>query len=43
MSNNPNDEVGLYQADGGHAHASDALIHAEDSGYHKSLKPGRSR
>ena len=39
MSNNPNDEVGLYQADGGHAHASDATIHAEDSGYHKSLKP----
>ena len=33
MPNNPNDEVGLYQADGGHAHASDALIHAEDSGY----------
>ena len=39
MPNNPNDEVGLYQADGGHAHASDALIHAEDSGYHKGLKP----
>src|SRR6478609_4384394 len=39
MPNNPNDEVGLYQADGGHAHASDATIHTEDSGYHKSLKP----
>ena len=39
MSNNPNDEVGLYQADGGHAHASEALIHAEDQGYHKGLKP----
>src|SRR6478672_10955322 len=39
MSNNPNDEVGQYEADGGHAHASESLLHAEDKGYHKSLKP----
>jgi L-asparagine permease len=39
MPNNPNDEVGQYEADSGHAHASERLLHAEDKGYHKSLKP----
>ena len=38
MPNNPIDAVGLNEADGGHAHAPDALIHAEDAGYHKGLK-----
>ncbi|HEY9355804.1 MAG TPA: L-asparagine permease, partial [Arthrobacter sp.] len=25
--------------DGGHAHASETALHAEDKGYHKNLKP----
>ena len=39
MPNNPNDEVAQYDADGGHAHATERLLHAEDKGYHKGLKP----
>ncbi|ELT43225.1 amino acid permease, partial [Arthrobacter nitrophenolicus] len=39
MPKNPNDEVGISQADGGHAHASEQALHAEDKGYHKNLKP----
>ncbi|WP_284753245.1 amino acid permease [Arthrobacter sp. efr-133-R2A-120] len=38
MSNNSSDQPGLHTVDGGHAHASDSLIHAEDTGYHKGLK-----
>ncbi|RDV08713.1 amino acid permease, partial [Arthrobacter sp. RT-1] len=39
MPNNPNDEVEISQLDGGHAHASESALHAEDKGYHKNLKP----
>jgi L-asparagine permease len=39
MPNNPNDEVAADQIDGGHAHASETSLHAEDKGYHKNLKP----
>ncbi|MFJ5695606.1 amino acid permease, partial [Arthrobacter sp. NPDC093125] len=37
--NNPNDAVALHQAVPQQAHASEAALHAEDKGYHKSLKP----
>ncbi|PNH78265.1 L-asparagine permease, partial [Arthrobacter sp. AFG20] len=36
---NPNGEVALHQAAPPQAHASEAALHAEDKGYHKSLKP----
>ena len=40
MPNNPNDEVEFdHLIDGGHAHASETSLHAEDKGYHKNLKP----
>ncbi|HSU47128.1 MAG TPA: amino acid permease, partial [Arthrobacter sp.] len=40
MPNNPNDEVEFdHIIDGGHAHASETSLHAEDKGYHKNLKP----
>ncbi|WP_104061579.1 amino acid permease [Arthrobacter sp. 4R501] len=39
MPINPNDAVVVNQADGGHAHASESALHAEDKGYHKNLKP----
>src|SRR5215207_99672 len=39
MPNNPNDEVAADQIDAGHAHASESALHAEDKGYHKTLKP----
>src|SRR5512133_2641242 len=28
-----------HLTDGGHAHASETSLHAEDKGYHKNLKP----
>ncbi|MDJ0458941.1 L-asparagine permease, partial [Arthrobacter sp. NQ7] len=40
MPNNPNEEVEFdHVIDGGHAHASETSLHAEDKGYHKNLKP----
>jgi L-asparagine permease len=46
MPINPNDEVVQdpdvapdHVIDGGHAHASESALHAEDKGYHKNLKP----
>ncbi|WP_367645768.1 amino acid permease [Paenarthrobacter ureafaciens] len=37
MSNTPIEQD--HQTDGGHAHSTDHVLHAEDAGYHKSLKP----
>ncbi|MEV8132992.1 L-asparagine permease, partial [Pseudarthrobacter oxydans] len=46
MPINPKDEVVQghkvapdHVIDGGHAHASESALHAEDKGYHKNLKP----
>ena len=36
MTNSP---IPDHLIDGGHAHASESALHAEDKGYHKNLKP----
>ncbi|WP_423181280.1 amino acid permease [Arthrobacter sp. NyZ413] len=38
-NNNPNVEVALHHTVPKQAHATEKLLHAEDTGYHKSLKP----
>ncbi|TDF92626.1 amino acid permease, partial [Arthrobacter terricola] len=38
-NNNPNVEVALHHTVPKQAHATENLLHAEDTGYHKSLKP----
>ncbi|MGO4189955.1 L-asparagine permease, partial [Pseudarthrobacter sp. TAF60_1] len=36
---NPPTPIPDHVIDGGHAHASESSLHAEDKGYHKNLKP----